>query len=224
MTAIVFDTETTDTRAPEIIEAAWMPVVLAKSGPDLLQFGAPVSRRYRPKGRISMGAMAVHHIMEEDLVDCEPSASFALPQGVAYLIGHNVDFDWVAAGSPQGIKRIDTLGLARKYWPECDSHSLGALAYYLFRPTARQALKSAHSAEADILLTGRLLKEIVRKFRLRIQTFDELWMLSEEARVPEVMPFGKHKGELISRVPQDYKAWLLRQLDVDPYLVRALKK
>lgn len=223
MNAIIFDTETTDTRAPEIIEAAWMPVTLSTTGPDLLRFGPPVSRRYRPKGRISMGAMAVHHIMDEDLVDCAPSASFALPDDVAYLIGHNVDFDWTAVGSPTGIKRIDTLGLARKYWPECDSHSLGALAYYLFRPIAREALRSAHSAEADILLTGRLLQEIVRKSGLRIQTFEELWMLSEAARVPEVMPFGKHKGELISRVPADYKAWLLRQPDVDPYLVKALR-
>lgn len=223
MTAIVFDTETTDIRAPEIIEAAWMPVTIAASGVDSLQFGAPVSRRYKPAGRISMGAMAVHHIMEEDLAGCEPSTSFALPKGVAYLIGHNVDFDWAAVGSPPKIKRIDTLCLARKYWPECDSHSLGALAYYLFRPTARQALKAAHSAQADILLTGRLLNEIVRKSGQRIETVEQLWALSEAARVPEVMPFGKHKGELIAQVPRDYKVWLLKQPDVDPYLVKALK-
>ena len=37
------------------------------------------------------------------------------------------------------------------------------------------------------------------------------------------MPFGKHKGVPISEVPKDYKQWLLRQSDVDPYLVKALE-
>lgn len=36
------------------------------------------------------------------------------------------------------------------------------------------------------------------------------------------MPFGKHKGDLISAIPTDYKEWLLRQPDVDPYLAKAL--
>ncbi|MFG8677603.1 putative quorum-sensing-regulated virulence factor [Pseudomonas aeruginosa] len=38
------------------------------------------------------------------------------------------------------------------------------------------------------------------------------------------MPYGKHKGTPINQVPNDYKAWLLRQPDVDPYLVQALRQ
>ena len=37
------------------------------------------------------------------------------------------------------------------------------------------------------------------------------------------MTFGKHKGTPISAIPGDYKAWLLRQPDVDPYLAQALR-
>ncbi len=48
-------------------------------------------------------------------------------------------------------------------------------------------------------------------------------MESEDARVPEVMPFGKHKGVRMSDVPADYKRWLASKGDVDPYLVRALR-
>ena len=139
------------------------------------------------------------------------------------MIGHNVDFDWTVAGSPEGIKRIDTLCLARKFWPECDSHSLSALTYYLFRSTARTGLQNAHNAETDILLTGELLKAIVEKANFTITSFESLWELSESARIPEIMPFGKHKGEKIANVPADYKAWLMKQNDVDPYLVKALK-
>jgi len=36
------------------------------------------------------------------------------------------------------------------------------------------------------------------------------------------MPFGKHKGTPMADVPRDYKAWLLNQPDVDPYLRKAL--
>jgi exodeoxyribonuclease X len=36
------------------------------------------------------------------------------------------------------------------------------------------------------------------------------------------MPFGKHKGELISDVPSDYKQWMLRQDNVSEYLRKAL--
>jgi exodeoxyribonuclease X len=37
------------------------------------------------------------------------------------------------------------------------------------------------------------------------------------------MPFGKHKGEPISEMPVDYRQWLLRQPNVDPYLAQALR-
>jgi len=51
---------------------------------------------------------------------------------------------------------------------------------------------------------------------------EQLWTLSEEARIPSVMPFGKHKGELITDVPMDYKRWLLNQDNIDSYLKSAL--
>lgn len=228
MTAIIFDTETTGIRDPEIIEASWMAASFSCSEEDrdwpTLQYDWPVTKRYRPKTRITMGAMAVHHIMDEDLVECPPSSSFKLPENIKYIIGHNVDFDWVAAGRPDGIRRIDTLCIARKFWPKCDSHSLGALTYFLFRSTARTELQFAHSAETDVLLTGALLKEIVRKSNSTITNFDQLWQLSETSRIPETMPFGKHKGEFIRTLPADYKAWLLRQDDLDPYLIKALNE
>ena len=47
--------------------------------------------------------------------------------------------------------------------------------------------------------------------------------MSEKARVPTIMPYGKHKGELISQMPTDYKQWLLRQDNVSGYLRKALE-
>ncbi|MNN74026.1 hypothetical protein D3C81_1901880 [compost metagenome] len=47
-------------------------------------------------------------------------------------------------------------------------------------------------------------------------------MISEEARIPTVIRFGKHAGSKIADIPADYKKWLLGQADVDPYLRKAL--
>lgn len=225
MQAIIFDTETTGLVDPEVIEAAWVRAQITRpaQGPAVLQLGQPVVQRYQPSRPISMGAMATHHILDEELVDQPPSSTFELPPGVQYLIGHNVDFDWKVAGSPAKLRRIDTLVLARALWPECDSHSLGALIYYLFRPTARERLARAHSADADVMLTGLLLQAILEKWPEPVADIEGLWRASEKARVPTVMPFGKHKGLPIAQVPRDYKDWLMRQPDVDPYLVAALR-
>jgi hypothetical protein len=54
-------------------------------------------------------------------------------------------------------------------------------------------------------------------------TWEGIWHASEQARIPKVMTFGKHKGAAIADIPADYKRWLLGQQDVDPYLVKALR-
>lgn len=217
MSAIVFDCETnSDADDREIIEAAWVSVSFGNpciAGPmEYFQF--------RPQKPITMGAMATHHIMEEDLEDCPPSSNFRFPEGF-FLIGHNIDFDWKSGGSPN-LKRICTLALSRYLWPECDSHKQAALLYYLNRSNAREMVSRAHAADADVSGCLFLLNTIIAK--TGVENWGQLWELSEVARVPTVMTFGKHKGVKISEVPNDYKAWLLRQPDVDEYLRKALTR
>ena len=36
------------------------------------------------------------------------------------------------------------------------------------------------------------------------------------------MPFGKHKGRLLTDIPSSYLRWLLRECDLDPPLRRAV--
>ena len=59
--------------------------------------------------------------------------------------------------------------------------------------------------------------------KLHPASFEALWEMSEKARIPTIMPFGKHKGESISQVPTDYKQWMLRQDNVSEYLRKALE-
>ena len=158
--------------------------------------------------------------MDEDLVSCAPSASFKLPADTKYLIGHNIDFDWVAIGRPE-VKRICTLALARSLWPDLDSHTQSALLYYFERATARDQLRNAHSALADVWICSKIVGKIIEK--LQPSSLDAFWEMSEIARIPTIMPFGKHKGLLLADVPSSYKQWLLGHSDVDPFLRKALE-
>lgn len=217
MTAIVFDTETTGTKAPQIIEAAWLQL----DSPATLNVTAQFEQRYRPSQRIALGALATHHIYDEELADCPPHTDFRLPADVQYIIGHNVDYDWNVAGKPD-VKRICTLALSRSLYPEADSHSQSAMIYLIDRPNARKLLREAHSALADVQNCRSLLANLLSRSG-PVADWEALWQLSEQARLPKVITFGKHKGTAIADIPADYKAWLLRQTDLDPYLVAALK-
>lgn len=214
--AIIFDVEATDKNDAVIIEAASLDVISLTP----FEVGNPWVKRYNPGKPISLGALATHHIMDEELVNCPSSSSFRLPAGTKYLIGHNIDFDWVAIGSPE-VKRICTLALARSLWPELDSHTQSALLYHFERSTAREQLRNAHSALADVWICSKIVAQIIDK--LHPTSLEAFWEMSEKARIPTVMPFGKHKGELISQVPTDYKQWMLRQDNVSPHLRKALE-
>ena len=219
--AIIFDTETTGIVDPEIIEAAWIePMFIDHLTTD--KIADSFHGRYKPSKRISLSAMSVHHIMDEDLENCPPSSTFALPDDIDYLIGHNIDFDWSAAGKPV-VNRICTLALSRHLWPELDSHNQSAMLYFLERESARDGLQGkAHSALHDVQNCMIILSHIIAKLG-DVKSWGDLWSRSEIARIPTVMPFGKHKGTPIKEVPRDYKIWLLNQPDIDQSLLKALR-
>lgn len=230
-TAIVLDTETTGLHEPDVIELAYIhpmldPGMLAT--PDLMI----TSARYTPRKAITLGAMATHHIIPEDLVGCPLwPGTWSPPQGVEYLIGHNIDFDWKAIGQPH-VARIDTCALARHTWPDLDTYGLGALVYFLsLKDVAREKLKRAHSAAADVELCLFVLNEILKCIP-GMMSWHQLWQASEKARIPTRMPFGKYgpkdgkPGRLIEEIRRfdpGYVKWCLGQADFDPYLIKALK-
>jgi exodeoxyribonuclease X len=236
MSAIVIDTETTGIDDPDVIELARSEVM--ETPATRCQ---PIYRlRWRPNKAISCGAMAAHHIIPSDL-SAEPTwpGRWRVPDGVEYLIGHNVDFDWKAIGSPT-VKRICTWTLARRHWPDVDSHSLGALIYHMFPPSeAREMLQEAHSASIDVGLCYEVLTALLA--HLQVTSWAQLWELSEQARVPTHFTFGKYAPDGAAPGPRDgklgvpiawvrendrgYVKWCLSSCDIvtgDPYWQRAL--
>jgi len=222
MSTYVFDTETTGSgEHDQVIEAA----VLRIDNPVNWQVTAEWGQRFRPSVPISLGALATHHIFEEELVKKQPSEEFKVPLDTQYIVGHNVDFDWRMAGSPD-VKRICTLALARFALPDLDSHSQVALAYY-FNPNdeMRTMVRNAHSASVDVevcRVNAANLCDVLESQGHDVSTWEKLHEVSEIARVPKVMPFGKHKGEAIESLPADYKRWLLSQDWLDEYMRKAL--
>lgn len=217
------DTETTGLTETQVIEFAHAEVI-ARPGPEF-DIGQSAVERFKPSRPIELGALATHHILPDELADCPPvPEKFDLPP---YIIGHNVDYDWKALGSPAEVKRICTLALAREAWPHLDSHKLGALTYHLFPyGDARSMLKDAHSAAVDIGLCFHVFKSALLSIKTEtpITSWGDVWRVSEAARVPKVMAFGKHQGKPIADVPRDYVDWYRRQADKDPYLIQAFKQ
>ena len=213
-TLLIIDTETNGFEPQEVIELAWANSVTASES------------RYKPSNTTTWGALAVHNILPFELADCPPSSTAQLPSGVEYIVGHNVDFDWAALGKP-AIKRICTLAIARKLYPELDSHKLGALYYAFNGATAetREELRSAHSALADVYFCKNILEYMLkdRAPGVSLDRPEELWRFSEACRIPDTMTFGKHKGMAIKDLPKDYKAWILRQPDMDEYVIKAVE-
>ena len=115
------------------------------------------------------------------------------------------------------------MALSRNLWPEFKSHSLSAMIFELYGMTdeIRQIVRNSHSADTDVRMTLMLLEMILAKTGL--PEMRKLYELSEIARVPTVWAFGKHKGSRIDETPRDYIQWMMRQPDVDPYLMKALK-
>lgn len=225
MTALIFDTETHKLFG-DLIEAAFIGIdILPNSG--LIRTQTEYSQRFKPSEPIHIGAMAVHHIIDEDLERCPDYTTFRFPENidVQYLIGHNIDYDMDVldrAGVPtQNIKRICTLAMARYIWPSLKTHTLNALAYYVSsnRKQTQYNVRNAHNALVDCNTTFELLRAIMQIAGLR--TIEELYQFSESARIPTHIFYGKYKGTALSDLELEQLEWIKHRSD-DQYLLIAI--
>ena len=225
MQAIILDTET-HTLNGQPIEIAYAPIEIA-NGKLSLDKSQVFDQLYTVDEPISFAAMAVHHILESDLVGQPHYTTFKLPDETQYIIGHNIDYDIRAIEKcgvdTSHIKAICTLALARLVWPDAEAHNISALIYMISKGSekAREMIKKAHRADMDIILTANILMHVVH--HLKINSMEQLFATSEDARIPRVINFGKHRGTAIAELPADYIQWLMRQDELDPYLRKALE-
>lgn len=228
--ACIFDTELTDKANGEIIEAALigLPQQRDLAGPsdeiNLADQNAYPAQRFKPSRQTTMGALAVHGILPWELEGCPPSSTFALPLGCQYIVGHNIDTDWEAAGRPD-VRRICTYAMSNWVYPDADSRSLVALIYRIKGATSltRDLVRNAHSAGHDCFLATLLLEDILAR-RPQITTWSALWEFSEECRIPRTCPMKKYEGVLLEDLDDGFIDWCLRQDFIDPYYRKGLER
>ena len=223
MNALILDTETHDLNGYPI-EIAYAPCSF-EQGVLVINQGEVFDEYFSCPEPIALGALATHHILEADIAEKPSFDTFKMPQDVQYLIGHNIDYDIKAIQKCQPdftVKGICTLALCRMVWPELP-HTLSAMYYHVMDDLelARKHLRHAHNAKADIYFTGVILKTLVEQ--LGIKDMNSLFIMSETARIPKYITFGKHKGTAIKDLDSGYVSWLLKQPDLDPYLRKAIE-
>ena len=114
---LILDTET-HTLNGYPIEIAFAPCAFAQ-GVLVIHQDQVFDEYFSCPEPISLGAMAVHHILETDIAEKPSYDTFRMPENVEYLIGHNIDYDIQAihlCDSSINVKGICTLALARMAW------------------------------------------------------------------------------------------------------------
>jgi DNA polymerase-3 subunit epsilon len=205
MTRLIFyDTETTGVRPDRdrIIEIAAYDATLNRTFCSFVQ----------PQVPIPPEASAICNITDEMVKDAPLFKSVALDflefcQGDVLLVAHNNDafdklfleeeFKRAGLELPQ-FRYIDSLKWARKYRRDLPRHGL-------------QYLREAYGIEAN--QAHRALDDVMVLARIFLLMIDDLTIsdVMERLQAPQdvsTMPFGKHRGTPLERLPKNYVEWL----------------
>lgn len=231
----VIDTETTglDPKQADIIELGYSDF----DGNDwtaesrLYSSKSPIPPFISVLTGISNYTIANKPLLVDDADFCENALS-----GKRWYIAHNAEFDAVQlANHMQRANRdvnsvnldnwkphwICTLRIARKIYDDLDERTLGFLRYSLDLDAHMdpKMVSVAHRTDTDVYVNGHLLVEMIGKCIEdgHINPDDDIGeQLHEFSWAPPVItkfPFGKHKGVLLTEVPDSYYLWALNNMD-----------
>lgn len=203
---IFYDTETTGIK-PErdrIIEIAAYDPVLNRRFEKLINPGMPIPAE----------ATAIHHITDEMVASAESWAKIGQEfcefcEGDVLLIAHNNDafdyhflrleFERNAMQMPEW-KFFDTLKWARRYRPDLPRHTLQFL-----REIYGVAANNAHRALDDVIVLYEIFTLMTDDLSV-----DEVYQALNRPKTLLHMPFGKHQGEPLTKIPKTYVQWLAK--------------
>lgn len=222
----VLDTETTglDPKTDATVELAW---AIMRGDGTVLSSDCTLINPGRP---IPADAFRIHGISDSDVAQAptleQAVESYSeLHTPVLTAVCHNAGFDSVFLGRSRRLAEgnprfLCTLRLAQNLVPGCESYGLESLNSRLGLVVGADE-RSLHRARADVATTCSLLKHLIDCYLAQGHP-DDIEELFKAASLQR-MPFGKHRGELLSEVPVDYIEWLLDR-DIDDELRAALAK
>lgn len=208
---IILDTETASLSGG-VVDLAWLHVT-----PEL-EVISEFRSLCNPERPIENEAQAIHGITEEAVANAPTLAQLVekIPQPFT-LIAHNAAFDRrMITPAITPARSLCTLELSRQYIKGVSRHKLEVLQKELLLP-----VQKSHTALGDVHTVRDLLEKILPIAQLSIE---ELIVRQQHPRFIQVMPWGKHEGTPILRVPASYRNWLLDQADLDPNLRFTLEK
>lgn len=217
---IFYDTETTGFKAEKdrIIEIAAYDPVLNRTFEKLINPGCP----------IPPDAIAIHHITDEMVSNASPfsvvGAEFIdFCSGDVVLIAHNNDsFDvhFLRQECQRSSLKmpewtfLDSLKWARRYRPDLPRHTLQFLREMYEIPS-----NTAHRALDDVIVLHKIFTAMTDDLSI-----DEAIELLSTPRLTQSMPFGKHQGQPLDKVPRDYVRWLYSSGSLDKPENKSLKE
>ena len=223
MRPIYYDTETTGLKAEKdrIIEIAFYDPVKKK---ELVSF-------INPEMSIPEESRKITGINDEMVKDA-PKFKEIIPQLITFceepcvLIAHNNDnfdiyflkeeFKRSNVAFPN-FKFLDSLKWAKKYRPDLPKHNLQYL-----REVYRIEENNAHRALDDVIVLEKVFSNLIDDIPL-----ETAWkLIYEKSNANEItqMPFGKHKGTPLNRLPKNYIEWLKQSGALDKPENTNLKK
>lgn len=202
---IFYDTETTGIKADKdyIIEIAAYDPENDRSFEKLINPGCP----------IPPDATAIHNITDSMVASCPAfdvigQEFIDFCEGEVVLIAHNNDgfdihflrseFNRHKLVMPPHWRFFDTLKWARRYRSDLPRHTLQFL-----REIYGIQANNAHRALDDVVILHKVYSMMTGD--LDIAT---VYDLINKPRELQHMPFGKHQGKPLSKIPKDYVQWL----------------
>jgi exodeoxyribonuclease X len=216
----VVDVETTglDHATDRVVEFAAVPVEVKApvdqvAKPEDVAILGGYSSLVFPARLIPPESSAVHHIIDEDVVEAPPLGR-AVDRVLGPLWRNALDRVFVAHVARfdrnflpmlhDDARWVDTHRCALHIFPDAPNHKNQTFRY-LFKFDVPRDL-NVHRALGDATVTAHLFARLLQERPLA-----ELFKLSTKPVILKTLPFGKHRGELWTEVPSDYLDWMIRE-------------
>ncbi|WP_162419650.1 exonuclease domain-containing protein [Microvirga brassicacearum] len=176
--------------------------------------GTPRSMLVNPRRPISVGAMATHHITDDDVENAPPidaGLKMLMEGNPDYFFAHKAEFDEQFFGAG-GATIICTWKAALRLYPDSERHTNQYLRYELGLDVDRVLADPPHRAGADAYVTAHLLH---RMFDDGASIEDMLRWSKGHPLFPKI-GFGKHFGKRWEDVDIGYLNWIIGTEDMDP--------